>query len=206
MTTLGNHSHTRILAIDFETTGKVDNYPDEPWQLGLVSMENGKIQAENAREYYFHIGERPFNRYAPGRHAELRPLLRKSEAFTRSWPHFRESLTDTLLCAHNASTERRILKTYFPIHDFGPWIDTLKLSRLVFPGLPNYKLETVVRSIGAEARLHSLFPDRDFHDALFDAAASALILEKLFHDFPDMSTEALISPDMLPYVIRRRKL
>ena len=62
-------SQATFTVIDFEGTGSVKGYPDEPWQIGLVQIRNGKLCPETNLESLLQVGERPFNRYAPGRHA-----------------------------------------------------------------------------------------------------------------------------------------
>ncbi|MCK5519655.1 MAG: hypothetical protein KAI81_00960, partial [Candidatus Marinimicrobia bacterium] len=45
----------------------------------------------------------------------------------------------------------------------------------------------------------------DYHDALFDAMASALILEYILKEFPDIPLENLVNPEMGEYYKRRAK-
>jgi DNA polymerase III epsilon subunit-like protein len=80
------------------------------------------------------------------------------------------------LIAHNAATEKKMLREAWPLHRPGPWIDTLKLARMAYPGLPNYRLETVVEAAGVGQDLRRNLPDRTAHDALYDAAACGLVL------------------------------
>ena len=81
------------------------------------------------------------------------------------------------LAAHNVGTERKFLRRAAPMHQLGPWIDTLKLARHVRPDLAVYSLSDVCEAMGLVARVREFCPGRDWHDALFDAFASALILE-----------------------------
>ena len=45
----------RYVALDFETTGVVAGFPNEPWQLGLVAIEDGHILPETKWETYFRV-------------------------------------------------------------------------------------------------------------------------------------------------------
>ena len=66
----------RFVALDFETTGVAAGYPNEPWQLGLVAVEDGRVLAETKWETYFQVdASRPFSPRAPGRWAQLREEL-----------------------------------------------------------------------------------------------------------------------------------
>ena len=64
-----------------------------------------------------------------------------------------------------------------PLHTFGPWIDTLALARRVRPDLTSHALADVCNALDLTPRLQELCPGRDWHDALYDAFACALICE-----------------------------
>ena len=56
-----------FVALDFETTGSVPGYPDEPWQVGGIPVVNGRPDAAGLFESYLRVDEgRPFNPLAPG--------------------------------------------------------------------------------------------------------------------------------------------
>jgi len=168
-----------ITVLDFEGTGAVKGYPDEPWQIGLIQIINGKVRPATIKESLLRVGERPFNRYAPGRHAELRAELSKAPSLQTVWPQLRNMLEAIPQAAHNAATENRYLSQAFPLHPPGKWIDTLKLSRIAFPNMKSYKLEDLTDALDFSDRLKDIIPGRTAHDALYDAAACALLLEKI---------------------------
>ena len=62
-------------ALDFETTGSVKGWPNEPWQIGIVQIEDGVVLPETKWESLFRVGERPFSPRAVGRYAEIREEL-----------------------------------------------------------------------------------------------------------------------------------
>lgn len=164
--------------IDFETTGSVQGYPDEPWQIGMVAMENGQVQRH--LEAYLHIASaRPFNPYAPGRHASLRTLLATAPSPADCFPTWRPWLENRILVAHNIGTERKILSAIAPLHQFGPWLDTLTLAHRLLPRLRDYSLSAVISALNLSAAATAACPSRDYHDALFDATATALFLQYL---------------------------
>ena len=73
---LGNST---LCVIDFETTGVVQGYKNEPWQIGLVYIKEGLIDSNSMWEQYIHIDEnRPFNPHVPGRHSQIRDILKNS--------------------------------------------------------------------------------------------------------------------------------
>ncbi len=164
----------RLVALDFETTGTVAGFPNEPWQLGLVEIENGRVLPETRWETYLRVDSaRPFSLRAPGRWAELREELAAAPLLMELWPEFSEKLVGVPLVAHNAATERTVLVHRAPLAPFGPWIDTLALVRKYWPILKSYALGDLIRTFGLEAKVRALCPGRTWHDALFDACAGA---------------------------------
>jgi len=168
-----------LTAIDFEGTGMVQGYPDEPWQVGLVQIRGGEVSLSHSYEQYLYIGDRPFNRFAPGRHAELREELRSAPRLPSLWTALRPYLCDVPLVAHNAATEKRYLSQAFPLHIASTWIDTLTLVRFAYPGLASYKLEDVLSGVGLQSRVATLVPGREPHDAFYDAVGCAVLLAHL---------------------------
>ena len=80
------------------------------------------------------------------------------------------------------------------MHSFDPWIDTLKLAREAWPGLASYALESLVETLQLKERIEMLVPDRSAHDALYDAVAAAVLLERLCNDgWGNISLQNLIN-------------
>lgn len=168
-----------IPVIDFETTGTVPGYPDEPWQIGIVLLRNGQVVENSAYSRLLRVGDRPFNPYAPGRHASIRESLCEAPTLHDLWPELRHHLQGDALAAHNAGTEKKVLSHAFPLHRAPMWVDTLKLVRVAYPHLKTHKLEDVTRDLDLTARVNGLAPGLEPHDALFDAVACAVLLEHL---------------------------
>lgn len=171
-----------LCAIDFETTGAVPGFPIEPWQVGTVFVKNGRVDAESAFSSCIRVGDRPFNSRAPGRHRERRSEIASAPTVRDLWPRLLRRLAGRALVAHNAGTERSVLRRMAPLHRFGPWIDTLKLVRNAYPGMRSLALTDVVAALGLRPRVRALCPDLEAHDALYDAFCSAVILEHLLAD------------------------
>jgi DNA polymerase III epsilon subunit-like protein len=166
-----------FVALDFETTGSVPGYTVEPWQLGMVRLRGGRVCADQAYETLLRVGDRPFNPRAPGRHAQLRDQLAVSPTPGELWPAWAAWLQGAPLVAHNIGTERTLLAKIAPFHRLGPWIDTLALVRRAYPAWTSKALDDAVAALGLTARVQSLCPDREPHDALYDAFACAVVLE-----------------------------
>lgn len=164
-----------VVALDFETTGTVAGYPNEPWQLGLVRVNAGEVVPSSRWETLFHVGDRPFSPRAVGRYAEMRADLAAAPSPMALWPELSARLVGAPLAAHNAATERTVLTRLAPLTRFGPWIDTLRLARLAYPDLASYALGDLVAALGLVPAVNALCPGRTWHDALYDACAGAVL-------------------------------
>jgi len=169
-----------ITVLDFESTGSMHGFENEPWQIGMVSLSGGRIDPGSMFESLLRVDiNRPFNPHAPGRHALLRDEIARAPRPHDLWPHIMPRLTEHPLCAHNAATERKFVRAMAPMHRFGLWIDTLRIARRVWPGCPSYALEDLIVMLDLKERIDALCPGREAHDALYDAVASAALIEHL---------------------------
>jgi DNA polymerase-3 subunit epsilon len=182
-----------IAVVDFEGTGAVPGYPNEPWQVGVVLLEGGEVRGGRAFESLLRVGDRPFNPYAPGRHAGLRSALRAAPALPDLWTDLAPWLAGRPVAAHGPATEKRFLRDAFPLHPIGPWIDTVKLARMAYPRLARHTLERLLGELGLTATADRLAPGRGPHDALYDAAGCAVLLAHLLRlpAWEAVSVEAL---------------
>ena len=184
-----------LVAVDFESTGSVPGYPDEPWQIGLVAVIQGQPDPAGLYETYIRVAsDRPFNPCAPGNWRKIRETIADAKSLPDLLPALGNQLLGLPLIAHNASTEKKFFRKHWPLHRPGPWIDTLKLSRMAFPGLPSYELGEVIKHAGLETEIKSLVPDRTVHDALYDAAACAVLVCHLLRQpaWAELSVEDIV--------------
>ncbi len=178
-----------FVSLDFETTGTVKGWPNEPWQLGVaVCSEGAPVQVW---ECWFRVArDRPFSPRAPGRWAELRETLAAAPTVAERWPDLAARLVGVPLVAHNAATERTLLTKYAPLTPFGPWVDTLKLARRIWPRLASYALGDLIAVFGLQAQVEASCPGRTWHDALYDACAGAVLCRHMMRtlDVPDIAS------------------
>ncbi len=96
------------------------------------------------------------------------------------------------LVAHNAPFDFKFLledvKTHRAKAPVGVVLDTLPLARIVFPGLPNYKLWTLVR--------HFSFPSGTFHRAEEDSSYCGLLFAKIIETL-EMRGESVAEHDLV---------
>ena len=170
-----------ITVLDYETTGAISGYANEPWQIGMVSLKGGKVEPDSMLESLLRVdANRPFNPHAPGRHALLRDEIAEAPTPQELWPKIEPRLVGLPLCAHNVATEKKCTRAIAPMHQSGPWIDTLRIARKVWPGCSSYALDDLIVLLDLKSNVDVLCPGKEAHDALYDAVASALLLQHLF--------------------------
>lgn len=171
---------TTLTVLDFETTGSVFGFDTEPWQVAAVVLKKGRVDPNHTFESLIRVGiNRPFNAYAPGKHHKLRADIATADEVAKVWKKLEGRVTGCPLAAHNVATEKKILRQMAPLHRFGPWVDTLSLTRQAWPKAPSHKLEDLIAGLHLEARIREICPRGEAHDALYDAVACAVLLEHL---------------------------
>lgn len=105
---------------------------------------------------------------------------------------FADFCGDLPLVAHNAPFDYKFLLEDVKLHQGpapkGVVLDTLPLARLVFPGLANYRLGTLVRHFG--------FPSGTFHRAEEDSAYCGLLFARILETL-EMRREPCSEPDLV---------
>lgn len=139
-----------FVAIDFETTAFADDGRNDPWQLGAAVVVNNEIV--ETREWFFGTSMTP----------DYEPIMDQ-------WDDFYPVLANRRLVAHNIACERTILTRLAPLTKWGPWVDTLKLAKAMYPKLPSYKLGDLCETLGCVPQIDG----RSWHDGLYDAVACA---------------------------------
>ena len=171
-------SRLEVIAIDFETTGSAPGVLNVPWQIGLVVISQGKVDMTRSFRSYLHVSQdHAFNPYTPGRWAQLRQVLDESPTLPELWLQLRDFLVGRPLVAHHVPTERTLLAQEFPMQSFGPWVDTLAVTRQAYPNQRDFKLENLIPKLGMESILQERCPGLAPHDAFYDAVACATLLE-----------------------------
>lgn len=151
----------RFIAFDLETTGTVPGV-DQIVEIGAVRFNNGVVES------VFSTLVDPQKLIPPGATAVngiTDDMVRGKPRIDSLLQSFSEFCEDSILVAHNAPFDAGFLtmdiKRYEASAPKGLIIDTLTISRKVFPGLPNYKLGTLVQ--------HLKIPSTGFHRAEEDA-------------------------------------
>lgn len=170
-------AQTVFAAIDFESAGVVKGGTETPVQIGMAVMRG--LEREPAGDFVSYLStDRPVTWQASQVHGITTEDLAGAPSLSSLWPQVRGCLAGRAVVAHGAGTEKRFLRV-FPLHGFGPWVDTLVMARKFWPGVPDYSLETLIRSAGLQDSLDRDCPGRRYHDALYDSVASLLVLRHL---------------------------
>lgn len=161
----------RFIAFDLETTGTVPGV-DQIVEIGAVRFDRGEIVD------MFVTFVDPLRPIPPGATAVngITDEMVKGQALIESvLPSFADYCGDDPLVAHNAPFDAQFLTADIKKHEApaprGIILDTLPIARKVLPGLPNYKLATLVQ--------HLKVPASEYHRAQADATSCGLVFSFL---------------------------
>lgn len=161
-----------FIAFDLETTGTVAGV-DQIVEIGAVRFQNGEPVALFSTLVDPGIPIPPGASAVNGIKDEMVRGQPKIDTLLESLCAFCE---DTPMVAHNANFDAQFLIADFKKHEFptprGVILDTLPMARKVFPGLPNYRLGTLVQ--------HLKIPAGTFHRAEDDATACGRLFIEMF--------------------------
>lgn len=195
----------RFTAIDFESAGAARGRTDVPVQIGLASWSPDEGHGGNFVSYL--ASEVPITWSARKVHGIRDEDLAGAPGLLSLWPDLKRALAGAVVVAHGKGTEKRFLRA-FPGHGFGPWVDTLLLARAAWPELVDHSLSALCEARGLSGKVAEMIPGRRWHDALYDAVASLLLLEDVVTAF-DLSgkpVDWLTSPDTREWYRGRRAL
>jgi len=184
----------RFTAIDFESAGAGSGSTDVAVQVGMACWSMAKGHHDAYVSYL--ASDRPVQWSARKVHGIGDEDLRDAPTLLSLWPELKGRLAGAVIVAHGHGTEKRFLRS-FPGHGFGPWIDTLHLSRALWPEIPDHSLGPLCDQLGLSAAVRELVPGRSWHDALFDAVASLVVLTHVIatHDLAQREMDGLLRPD-----------
>jgi len=151
----------RFIAFDLETTGTVPGV-DQIVEIGAVCFNDGLVES------VFSTLVDPQRSIPPGASAVngiTDDMVAGKPKIEQLLPAFADFCQDLPMIAHNAPFDAQFLisdiKRFESPAPRGVILDSLPISRKVFPGLANYKLGTLVQ--------HLKIPSAGFHRAEEDA-------------------------------------
>lgn len=161
----------KFIAFDLETTGVVAGV-DQIVEIGAVRFVDGQpesvfVTLVNPR--------RPMPAAASVVNGITDDMLVGQPVIEDLLLPFAEFCGDDPIVAHNASFDAQFLTADIKKHELaaprGLVLDTLPISRKVFPGLPNYKLSTLVQHL----KIHAA----EYHRAQADAASCGHLFSEM---------------------------
>ena len=184
----------RFTAIDFESAGAARGMTDSPVQIGLATWSADAGHEAAFVSYLF--TDQPVQWSARKVHGIGPEHLADAPSLLSLWPELKRRMAGAVVVAHGKGTEKRFLRA-FPGHGFGPWIDTLLLARAAWPDLPDHSLGALCEHHALTAEIRLLVPLRSWHDALFDAVASLVLLSHMIKELTlaKHPVECLLQPN-----------
>jgi DNA polymerase-3 subunit alpha (Gram-positive type) len=114
-------------------------------------------------------------------------MLRGKETIDVVLRQFKEFVGDAVLVAHNAEFDQSFLNACAKRIGMEPWtnpfLDTLPLARMLYPGMRNYRLGTLAKKFNVELI--------NAHRALDDTVALAHVFQYMLKDMKDAGIKSL---------------
>ena len=185
----------KFAAIDFESAGAARGRTDVPVQVGITLWCPRQGLGESFCSYL--SSDQPISWSARKVHGITLEDLAGAPSLLSLYPRIRDLLQNRVLVAHGHGTEKRFLRA-FPGHQFGPWADTLNIARAAWPALAEFSLGELVGHFKLKQKVDDIHPERRWHDALYDATASAILLDHLVTSLSlqDKALDLLLRPDL----------
>ena len=187
----------KYVVFDTETTGLSSRY-DRIIEFGGVMVEGGRVTKTLS---LFIDPEMPL----PPDSAEVNHIteddIKGAPTFAEAWPKIKEFLGDNILVAHNATFDVGFLNASLkriglePISN--PVIDTLPLSRYLFPEAGRHNEGALLKNLGL-----NVYNEREAHRAEYDARALSdgwlEIIVRLEKEHPDITHADLAALSIPP--------
>ncbi len=162
--------YSTYIVFDIETTG-LSAINDKVTEIGAIKIKNGEI----VDRYSQLINpERPISEFITKLTGINDMMVKEKPTIENVILEFKEFIGEDVLVAHNASFDVGFIRENMKKKGLdlsNPVLDTLELSRSVFPDLKSHKLNIVAKHLGIKLENH--------HRAVDDASATADIFLKV---------------------------
>jgi len=158
---------------DTETTGLDPRGGDEIISIGAVRIVNNHLIADDRFEQLINP-RRPLRWESIQIHGIEEEMLRDQPIIATVLPQFHQFAENTILVAHNAAFDMRMLQikeAETGVRFINPVLDTMLLSSIVHPAQENHNLMTISQRLGINVSGR--------HTAMGDALATANMFLKL---------------------------
>ena len=175
----------RLIVLDVEGNGAT---PPDLVEFATVPLDTGIVQAGQAYSTLIRP-PRPITWHATKVHGLTDEDVANAPTWSELASTVRERLQGAWIAAHNASVDHRVLAAHLPDWQPAGVIDTLRLSRAVYPEAPRHTLDAMITRAGIEVA--GLTGQR--HRASYDAHAAALLLLTLAEHYTDFDALAEVA-------------
>ncbi len=179
-----------LLVVDVEGNGA--NPPDLV-EVAALPVRDGRPDTSTAGSWLIRP-PRPVTAFAAQVHGLTNATLASCPPWQEVSGQVHGLLGSAWIAAHNAHVDYRVLSAHLPEWQPAGVIDTLRLARAARPGLPSYKLDSLITHLALDL---SHAPDQR-HRARFDAYATALMLLTLAEPYStwDQLTAVAVPPGL----------
>ncbi|WP_037908903.1 3'-5' exonuclease [Actinacidiphila yeochonensis] len=179
-----------LLVVDVEGNGA--NPPDLV-EVAALPIRDGRPDTSTAGAWLIRP-PRPVTPFAARVHGLTNEILTSSPPWPDVAGQVRRLLDGAWIAAHNAHVDYRVLSAHLPGWTPVGVVDTLRLARAACPGLPSYRLDSLITHLGIDL---GNAPDQR-HRARFDAYATALMLLDMAGNYPtwDQLAAAAVPPGL----------
>ncbi|MFF9313860.1 exonuclease domain-containing protein [Streptomyces sp. NPDC014748] len=161
-------SWPELFVVDVEGNGA--NPPDLV-EVAALPVRAGRPDTSTAGAWLTRP-RRPVTPFAARVHGLTNAVLAGEPGWEEIAGQVRQLLGTSWICAHNAHVDYRVLSAHLPQWRPAGVLDTLRLARATYPGLPKYSLDALIDHIAPDL---SAAPAQR-HRATFDAFATAQLL------------------------------
>ncbi|WP_031543146.1 PolC-type DNA polymerase III [Mesoplasma photuris] len=172
-----NLREAKLVVFDLETTGLSPEF-DEIIEFGAVVYDYKT--GERKKHDILIKPKNPLKQFTKDLTNISDEMLKNMPNIDEAFKEIREIIKDGILVAHNANFDFNFLDTLSKKLGYGPLentvIDTLTLSRAIYPQLKNYRLGTVAKKNGID------YDDKIAHRGDYDADVLCDIYEHMWSD------------------------
>ncbi|MEQ6390365.1 ATP-dependent DNA helicase DinG [Bacillaceae bacterium S4-13-58] len=194
----------KFVVIDVETTGNRPEKGDEIIEIGMVTIENGRITDQ------YHTLVLPSQQIPPfitNLTGITQDEVKDAPSFEEVIPEILSRLENSYFVAHHVQFDLGFINHGLKRYGYGSiqnkYFDTVEFSRVLFPTAPSYKLSQLASFLDIQHEN----PHRALSDALVTAKLTIKILDKLYalpyetldrlhslHKFLKSNWEEILSP------------
>ncbi|OEV03757.1 DNA polymerase III subunit epsilon [Streptomyces nanshensis] len=164
----------RLVVVDVEGNGL---HPPDLVEVAAFPLTDGALATAAGRQWLIRP-PRPVTPFAARVHGHTTTSLSSCPPWEQIADQVAATLEGAWMCAHHAPVDYRELTRHLPGWKPTGVLDTLRLARATYPGLPSYSLDALIDHAGLDV---SGAPGKR-HQAPFDAyAAGQLLLDLASH-------------------------